>query len=614
MFPFLEVTTRRACLSEFREATQILHFRQISKDMARLVDDKDNIKHFIETMSNYASRFANGRYEPTRMTTSTAPAVSTAQALITEPANVEALHNVGSSRTMTSQGVPPKEHKDLESSSTKEAASAILHEPKHRKQKDEPPVIGQLAPSDLFSAESAPNKQLQSPQLSGLRAPPPTPETLARNGHTNSGDVGDLIGPEVRKILAGNGRHVGLEGSKYASHRASPLAETSPGLETAIESASSKAFFSHDEPGLESGDVKERPASHVNAKHKTKETSVETFDKHGGTRSSPQGKWGVESATTEVVDPWHTPNSELLDNFDEPKLGHKTAAAFGDDPFTQPEAKATLSRPSQKENTSKTASNKTTAGSSNSRLFVEEMQAKIMAFQASRQSNPSAAIGQPGKTPSENKAIPSTQSLMPRPHVPSALSYSQAELLALRPKNPNKGIVKPNPVELTVAAQKSTVRVRPTSRDEGNLIDFGTAISPPHQWLPAGFKNEIGSGHKKAEMEAPKWSPEAGLSTTTVRAPLVLKSVTEKESLPLQNPNIHPRPTPSYQTPSLVASSTTNDRFGAGAKVPTPAAASGQREDMFLGKSWRKPEKRDSAGKCSRCPQKLSLLYLEIWH
>ena len=637
------------------ETTQISRLRLIYKDMAHIVDDKDNIKHFIETMSNFASRFANGRYEPSRMTTFDGPATSIAQAANAEPTNVDVLCNAGLSKTLTFQRshLPREEHNDVKLSSTKETASADLHKAEHRMQNEGPPVDHQLSSSNFFGAA---NKQLQSPQLSGLRAPPPTPETLARKGHTNSDDVEDLVGPEVGKILAGNGRPVGLEGSRYASHQPSPLnkqqaqvevsgkfnagqvlsiktgndlaelslfrrgaslqqpllvadPETSPGLKTAIEFASSKALLSHDKPRTESRDTKERLASHVNAKQSRKETSAETFAKNGGTYSSPDRKWHVESATTEVVDPWHTPNSELPDSFDEPKLGRKTTTAFKSDPFTQPEAKATFSRPSQKVAMSSTAGNKTTAANLNSRLFVEDMQAKIMAFQASRGYKPSAPMGQPVKTSSEVTVVPSKQSLTPRPHVPPALSYSQAELLALRPKNLHKGIVKDIPTDLRVAAEKSTVGGRPTSKDEGKLIDFDNAISPPHLRLPAGLKNENPSSYKNAATEAPKRSPEAGISTTPLRpqparAPLALKSVKEREDLPLQNLNINPRPTPSSESPGFVASSTMKDRLEAGAKISTyAAAASGQGEDLFLGKNWRKPEKRDSAGKCSQYPE-----------
>ena len=534
--------------------------------MAHIVDDKDNIKHFLEIMSGFASRFANGRYEPSRMTTLHGPATSIIEAPSTEPTNVDALP-----RTMTFQHshVPPEEHKDLKLSSTKETDSADLFKAKHRMQNEGPPVDHQLSTSDFFGAA---NKQLQSPQLSGLRAPPPTPETLARNGHTNSDNVGALVGPEVGKILAGNGRPVGLEGSRYASYQPFPL-------------------------------NKQQAQVEVSGKFNAAQVqSIKT------STDLPHSGWQADPATREVVDPWHTPNSELLDSFDEPKLGHKTAPAFKDEPLAQPEVQA-VSMPFQREITSSTANKKTTPANLNSRLFVEEMQAQIMAFQASRRYKPSAAMGQPGKTSLDVTVAPSPQSLTSRPHVPPALSYSQAELLALRPKNPNMGIVKGIPIDLRVAAEKSTVGGRPTSRDEGKLIDFDNGISPPHLRFPAGLKNEIPSSYKRAEIEAPKKSTEAGLSTTVLlpqsaSAPLALKSVAEKEGLPLQNPNVNPRPTPSSQASGFVAPSTVKDRLGAGVKISTSAAAaSGQSEDLFLGKNWRKPEKRDSAGKGSQCPK-----------
>lgn len=71
--------------------------------------------------------------------------------------------------------------------------------------------------------DSLVNKLLTSPQLTGTRAPPPTPETGPHFATENNEDIEEIVGNQINKHFANKTNAVGLGESIHAPHRSSPL-------------------------------------------------------------------------------------------------------------------------------------------------------------------------------------------------------------------------------------------------------------------------------------------------------------------------------------------------------------------------------------------------------
>ena len=219
--------------------------------MSHIVDDAGNLQQFTAAVTNVLASFAQHKNygHPARGETPSSAASIVQPQLSIAPAMDSHAHTIGSPSTpsplYTTQGVRDTSSAILPSREVKQAASQITKSyPSLLSHDDDQPDRNEAhsKPTDNgapVKPEFAINKHLDSPQLTGLRAPPPTPETWAHKtpptGLYNEHRLGDdpleeelakedLLISHIEKHMTNKPAHTGLGESMYTHRRPSYLA------------------------------------------------------------------------------------------------------------------------------------------------------------------------------------------------------------------------------------------------------------------------------------------------------------------------------------------------------------------------------------------------------
>ncbi|MCJ1383034.1 hypothetical protein MMC17_006147 [Xylographa soralifera] len=219
--------------------------------MSRIVDDAGNLQQFTAAVTNVLASFGQCKNygHPARGETQS----STASIVQTQPSIAQAMNShpytPGSPSTppppYTAQGIRDASSATLPSSEVNQVTSQIINNfPSVSSDYDRKPDMKEASFKSMGNGSSAKpefaiNKHLDSPQLTGLRAPPPTPETWAHKtpptGPYNENRLGDdpleeelakedLLISHIEKHMKNKPVHTGLGESMYAYRRPSYLA------------------------------------------------------------------------------------------------------------------------------------------------------------------------------------------------------------------------------------------------------------------------------------------------------------------------------------------------------------------------------------------------------
>ncbi|MCJ1390118.1 hypothetical protein MMC18_002976 [Xylographa bjoerkii] len=219
--------------------------------MSRIVDDAGNLQQFTAAVSNVLASFGQRKNygRPSRGEPPSLAAPIVQSQLPTSPAMHPHAYTPGSPWTpppaYTAQDVQDTSSAILPSREVNQATSQIINSllsfPTHGDHKpawieDRFKPIHDDTPA---TPEVAINKHLDSPQLTGLRAPPPTPETWAHKTPPTGPLYGNRLGDDpleeellkedllishIQKHMIHKPVHVGLGESMYAPRRPSRLA------------------------------------------------------------------------------------------------------------------------------------------------------------------------------------------------------------------------------------------------------------------------------------------------------------------------------------------------------------------------------------------------------
>jgi len=199
--------------------------------MAHIVDKEENLRRFIDAMNNSSTIFTRSKnFGKSSKDVSTSSTPSTALTPAFTPTAMDPIEGHSASPS------PLPAALDAEDDSPNVLSSRDMNqlpntppskpaEPDHFQCTTPAPSFNIPQSQDDRSAypDFLVNKLLTSPQLTGTRAPPPTPETAPHITTENNEDIEEIVATQVNKHFANKTSAAGLAESIHAPHRYSPL-------------------------------------------------------------------------------------------------------------------------------------------------------------------------------------------------------------------------------------------------------------------------------------------------------------------------------------------------------------------------------------------------------